>query len=134
MAIAKNELQILWSSATSLSVAASSNATSDAVVASASHIAAQIQVKCDNSGAPASGDTVDLTWLPTLGDPDGASSDEHDTSGHGQYLGRIDTNVENPAIQTFRLEVPFKGGKLYAKNNSAARAITVSACVLDLTG
>lgn len=134
MAVATNELQILWSAASSLSIAAAGTGTSDAITASVTALAAQIQLKADNNGTPASGDTVDFYWLPSLGDPDGASTEEYDTPGHAMFLARLDTNTADPSIVTVPLPTPFLKGKVYAVNNSAGRAITVSAIILETTG
>ena len=130
--LANNEIQITWSAANSLSIAAGNNATSDAFTYSTDSSFAHLQLKADNDGTPAAGDTVDFFLLLTCGDPDGAVADEYDTVNHAIPLGTLDTNSEDPAIRTVNCPI-VKGGKLYAKNNSAGRAITVSACILERT-
>lgn len=130
--LANNEIQITWSAANSLSIAAGNNATSDAFVFSTIGSFAHIQIKADNDGTPAAGDTVDFFLLLTCGDPDGAGADEYDTVNHAIPLGTLDTDSEDPATRTVNCPM-VKGGKLYAVNNSAGRAITVSACILEKT-
>jgi hypothetical protein len=124
----KTEIQVEWSSANSVSVSASGNQTSDEFNPSTGAIDGRIQLKADNSGTPASGDTIDFYLLEALGDPDGASTDEFVTTGHPLFLGRIDTNTEDPGIIVVQLPMPFKGAKVYAENNASSNAITVSAC------
>lgn len=130
--LANNEIQITWSAANSQSIAATANATSDVFTFSTNGSFAHIQIKADNDGTPAAGDTVDFFLLLACGDPDGAGADEYDTVNHAIPLGTLDTNSEDPALRTVNCPM-VKGGKLYAVNNSAGRAITVSACILEKT-
>ena len=127
-----NEIQVEWTGADSLSIAAANNGTSDAFAFSTKASSGHIQLKADNDGAPAGGDTIDFFLLLTCGDPDGAVADEYDTVEHAIPLGTLDTNTEDPAIRTVNCPI-VKGGKIYAVNNSAGRAITVSACILEKT-
>lgn len=127
-----NEIQIKWSAANSLSIAFGNNATSDVFTFSTNSSFAHIQLKADNDGVPALVDTVDFFLLLTCGDPDGEGADEYDTVDHAIPLGGLDTNKEDPVISTVNCPIA-KGGKLYAVNNSAGRAITVSACILERT-
>lgn len=133
MAVGTNEVQVQWSAANSLSISASSNATSDAAALSATAFARAVQLKADNSGTPASGDTVDFYLLGSLGDPDGASTEEYETAGHAQHLCRLDTNVEDPAGRIVQIPATLEDLKIRAVNNSAGRAIVVSATVLEKT-
>ncbi len=134
MTIANAEIQVTWSSSNSVSVSSGSNSTSDAHNISATAIDLSVELKADNDGTPASGDTVDFYVLPTVGDPDGASSDEYATAGHAIFLARLDTNTEDPAITVARLNPTVKSVKIRAVNNSAGRAITVSAALYEKTG
>jgi len=131
MATTKSNVQVTWSSATSKSVSSSSNATSDAHTFDASSVSAMITVKANHGGTPASGDTVDFFLLYTTGDPDAASTDEYDSSGHGMHIATLDTNTDNPAIKTVEIPVSAKGFKVYAKNNDSNSDITVSAEVYE---
>lgn len=130
--LGNNEIQITWSAANSLSIAFGANATSDAFTYSTDSSFAHLQLKAKNDGTPAAGDTIDFFLLLTCGDPDGAGADEYDTVNHAIPLGCLDTNSEDPALRTVNCPM-VKGGKLYAVNNSAGRAITVSACILEKT-
>lgn len=130
--LANNEIQIEWAGASSLSIAAAANATSDVFTFSTNGSFVHIQLKAKNDGTPAAGDTVDFFLLLTCGDPDGAGADEYDTVNHAIPLGTLDTNSEDPALRTVNCPM-VKGGRLYAVNNSAGRAITVSACILEKT-
>ena len=130
--LGNEEIQVTWAAANSLSIAAANNATSDAFVFSTKASSGHIQLKADNDGAPAAGDTIDFFLLLTCGDPDGAGADEYDTLGHAIPLSRLDTNLEDPALRTVNCPIT-KGGAILAVNNSAGRAITVSACILQKT-
>ena len=130
--LANNEVQVTWSAANSLSIAAGNNATSDVFAFSTNGSFAHIRLKADNNGTPAAGDTVSFFLLLTCGDPDGDGADEYDTVNHAIPLGTLDTNAEDPALRTVNCPM-VKGGKLYAVNNSAGRVITVSACILEKT-
>lgn len=128
MAVTKALTQITWSAATSLSIALSSNATSDAFTFDATSINATMQLKSDNAGTPAAGDTVEFYLLYTNGDVDASeSADEYDTTIQGTLLAVLDTFVTDPAITTVTINPSAKGGKIYAVNKSAARAAVVSA-------
>lgn len=140
MASSRVETQITWSSASSLSVSASSNGTSDALTFDASDWAAAIQINADNGGTPGSGDTMDVYILWTAGDVLGDSSSDYDTVEHAQLLCRLDTYTtntpgEDPARRTIPLpNIAALGFKLYAVNNSSVRAITIRARVVTQRG
>lgn len=131
MALTTNVVQVEWSSNDSVSVAASSNETSDAFAISQTCFQATVQLKADNDGMPVSGDTVDFYLLPMLGDPDGAGSDQYATGTQGIHLARLNTVTDDPAITVVPISMPLKGGKIYAVNHSGGRAITVSAIVME---
>lgn len=134
--MARTEVQVQWSSANSLSVAAAGNGTSDEVNLTANTLKARIQLKADNNGTPADGDVVEFYLLETSGDPDGTGSDEFDTAKHGTPLARLNTfapDGEDPAIAHVQLPLPQKGLKIYADNKAASNAITVSATITEET-
>ena len=136
MAIARSEKQITWSSSNSVSVSGSGNSTSDAEAIAAAAIGLTVQLKADHSGTPGADDYVDFYLLSTLGDPDGASTSEFTTTGagHRQFLYRLDTNVDDPAISPhLPISVPVLEVKIYAVNN-AGESVTVSATLLETTG
>ena len=134
MAITVNEVQVQWSSANYLSISSSSNGTSDAFTINQACFQATIQLKADNDGTPASGDTVDFYLQATLGDPDGASTNEYGTGEQDLHLATLDTNSDDPAICTVQIPLPLVGGKIYAVSNASSNAITVSAIVLEQRG
>ncbi len=131
MAVTKVNRQVEWSGASSVSVSASSNATSDAHTFDSTSVSAMITTKCDNGSTPSTGDTVDFYILYTTGDPDGAATDEYDTVGHAMHVTTLDTNSEDPARKTVEIPVSAKGFKVYAVNNSSSNAITISAEVYE---
>ena len=132
MAVSRSELQVTWATAAnSSSISSGSNENSEAFTFSATTFDAIVQLKADNDGTPASGDTVDFYVLYTSGDPDGASTDEYDTDSHGTWLATLDTNTEDPAGTHVEISVA-KGGKIRAVNNSGGRAITVSATITEI--
>lgn len=137
MALARAERQITWPTAANTgSVGATSGSvTSEEFNVAATAVQAQVTLKADNGSTPAADDIVYFWLLQTSGDPDGAGSDEFDTVGHAKFLGRIDTNAEDPGILTVPLPLPQKGGKIYAEGITAGNtnAITVSATITEQT-
>jgi len=134
MAITHNATDVTWpTAANSATITFGSNATSEEFNLDDTCVAAQVQLKADNSGTPASGDTIDFYLLQTLGDPDAAEpgTDEFDTTGHAVFLKRIDTNTADPSIATVPLPIPNKGCKIYAVSGAASNSIVVSATVLE---
>jgi hypothetical protein len=131
MAVSKSGQQVTFSSADSVVVSADSQTTSDAITLSSNSVAAQITLKSDHSGSPSSGDTVDFYILYSTGDPDGATTDEFDTSGHGLHLAILDLNVEDPAQKTVDIPVSAKSFKIYVDNNSSGSSITCSAEIYE---
>lgn len=136
MAITVNEVQVDWGTgpANNVSIAASGSSTSNAFTINQTCFQATIEVKADNDGTPAAGDTINFYLNATLGDPDGAGASEYGTADQDIPLGMVDTNADDPAIATMQIPMPLVGGKIYAVNNSAGRAITVSATILEQRG
>lgn len=128
MAVTHSEEQVVWSAANSVSISAGGTQTSDDFTFNANSYGGKVQCKADNDGTPASGDTVDFYLSLSLGDPDGASTEEYPGINQAIHLGTIDTNTVDGDSCTVEVPVGLKG-KIIAKNNSAGRAITVSACV-----
>lgn len=133
MAITRAETQVTWSAANSVSVTAGGNQASDEVNLDATCIAAQIALKADNSTTPASDDIIYFWLLQTSGDPDGAATDEFDTTSGALFLARLDTSAQDPIIATVPLPLPQKGLKLYAEGATAGstNTITVSATITE---
>jgi len=134
MAITRAETQVKWAGTVDTdSIAAGGSEESLEFNLDATCVAAQISLKADNSTTPAADDQIDFWLLQTSGDPDGAGTDEFDTTGHALHLGRIDTNDEDPGILTVNLPIPQKGAKIYAEGITAGttNAITVSATITE---
>jgi hypothetical protein len=136
MAITQTLTQVTWpTAATTGSVTANSNLTSEVMTLDASCVAAQIQLKADNAGTPVAGDYINFYVLQSSGDPDAAeTTDEYDTVGHAIFLARVDTFVTDPALVTVPFPLPQKNFKIYAEGDHAdatASAITVSAQVIE---
>jgi hypothetical protein len=116
--------------ANSKSIAAGGNAESDAMSMPSNTVDAELVVKADNDGTPASGDELTVRLLGTTGDTDADpdSTDEYTSSGHANPVAILDTNVEDPAISN-PIPVPpsLKGYKVRGENGSGGRAITASA-------
>lgn len=139
MAIGQTELQITWdtgSDSGALNTANTWEKTSDEMTMGTSTIKAMIEMKGDQTaGTPASGDLVTFYAQLTLGDPDGAGSDEYDTDGHDIYLGQLDINTDNPAIMTVEFPIPCKGFRIRAKGAGFATTdvLTASCTLYQLT-
>jgi hypothetical protein len=117
MAITLTETQILWSSASSVTVSSATPVVSDAFALDATCIAASIQINADNAGTPASGDTVTAQIAYTTGDILGDSGDDYDTTEHATPFMVLDTYAtntpgEDPARKTGPISCAVKGGKL----------------------
>lgn len=131
MTVSKAASQITWSTSNSVSVSAGGNQTSDAGTFASDSFDAMVTMKADNAGTPAAGDTVNFYLLYTTGDPDGAGSDEYDTTEQGTYLATLDTNADNPAQKTVKISPIAKGYKLYAVSNASSNSITISAEIYE---
>lgn len=135
MPSSRNETQITWSAASSLSVSAASTQTSDAFTFNIEDWDAMVQLSADNNGTPASGDTVDFYIAYTAGDILGDTGADYDTTEHATWLARIDTvSANTPGEDPGRISVPIQtaasGFKIIAKNNAASNGITVRARVV----
>lgn len=129
MASSRNATEIQWSASGSVSISASSNATSDVFTFNAEDWDASITVKADNDGTAASGDTIDCYLLWSY---DGTN---FDTVEHAQHLGRLntyasDTPGEDPVQRTWQIPTAAAAFKLYTVNNAGSNSITVTADVV----
>lgn len=110
------------------SVTSGGTATSDAVTVPSTAVAGRVICKADNAGTPASGDVAKWFQL-TRDDPDNDTTDEDTGSAHGQYLGVLDTNANDPAVGgAWPLKLPADSLKLYVENDGAS-SMTVSAVI-----
>lgn len=131
MALTNTTIDIPFSASQTTSIASSGTATSDAVTFDQTGVALVATFKADNNGTPASGDTVDVFAQFSAGDPDGTGSSEYPDADHDEFLCRLDTNADEPALASVVLPVGFSSAKFRFKNNSAGRAITVSGVVIE---
>ncbi len=114
------------------SIAAGGNATSEIVVAVTDCVEIEVQCRADNDGTPASGDTVTFKALTTTGDVDAnpdVTNDFATTDGvNALTLLDVSTAAKDPAQSGLLSLAPGTiEFKIHALNNSAGRAITVSA-------
>ena len=132
MAVTKANTQVKWNGGNNDYTLTSGSAISgDAHTFYGSSVMAMITLKADNTGTPASGDTVDFYLLYTTGDPDGSSVEEYDTVDHGMHIASLDTNKDDPARKTVEIPVSALGFKVYAKNNASSNSIKVSSEVYE---
>lgn len=134
MASTINETQITFSSASSVSLSNNNRVDSDAVTLNIEDWDGSVQVSADNSGTPASGDTVDVYVKWSNGDVLGDSGDDFDTDEHAQFVCRLDTYAtNNPGEDPARATIPLSvSGKKAFKlsvvaNQGASRAVTFRA-------
>lgn len=135
MALTRNETQITWSAAASVTLSANTRQDADAFTFDATDFAASLTINADNAGTPASGDYVDCYIKWTTGDVLGDTGNDYDTDEHAQFLCRLDTfstNTpgEDPARKTIDIPVSATGFKLSVQGNQAAtRNVVVRARV-----
>ena len=141
MAGSINEAQVLWSTASSISLSTNSAFTSDAVAINAEDDSGSVQISVDNSGTPASGDVIDIFVAWSNGDVLGDSADDFDTTEHAEWLYRLDTYStntpgEDPARKTIPLRVRGKKAfKIIAQAaQGATRAVTLRARYVGTRG
>lgn len=126
MALTRNEQQVLWSTAESITLSTATLTWSDPITFDATDTAGGLQVSAANQGTPASGDTMEVWIAYTTGDVLGDSGDDYATDEHAIYLGQLntyatDTPGENPARKSIPIDVaPFKGCKIGVKGAQAA--------------
>lgn len=127
----KATLTIEWSSSSSVSISSGGTATSDAFAIADDCELASINAKADNDGTPASGDTVTFKLLHSY---DGGTT--YQTANNAPPAAIVDTystNGEDPGVSRMAVDPAATHVKLYAKNNSSGRAITVSATGKQIT-
>lgn len=134
MASSINETQITFSASASVSLGTNNRVDSDAVTLNVDDWDGSIQLSADNTGTPASGDTVDVYVKWSNGDVLGDSGDDFDTDEHAQPVCRLDTySVNTPGEDPARATIPLSiSGKKAFKlsvvaNQGATRAVTFRA-------
>lgn len=125
MALTRNEQQVLWSAATSITLSDNNAYLSDAITFDAADIAGAVQICVDNQGTAASGDTLSVYAAYTTGDILGDTGDDYDTAEHAQFVGILDTYAtntpgEDPACKTFPISTTPKGCKIIVQGAQAA--------------
>ena len=133
MAITRNQTQVTWSSASTLSVTSATEVVSDVITLDDTCVALSIQLSADNAGTPASGDTAVWRIQWSNGDVLANTGDDYDTSEHAQFLAQLDTfatNIpgEDPARMTVTVNPVSKKFKLACTcANAATRNVTIAA-------
>lgn len=136
MASSRNETQVTWSSAASVTLSGSAAQASDAFTYNAEDWQAGVLVSADNQGTPASGDVVSVWAAYTAGDVLGDSGSDYETDEHATFLGTLNTYGsdnpgEDPARRFFPLDTAALGFKLIVSSpNAGTRNVVVRARVV----
>lgn len=133
--ITHSQAQVLWSTASSLSVTSATEVVSDVFTLDDSAVGFDLMVSADNAGTPASGDTAVFRIQWTTGDILADTGDDYDTSEHAQFVATLDTVAanapgEDPVRRTIGFGMTprkFKIACICA--NAASRNITIRARV-----
>ena len=136
MAITHNEVQVQWSGANTLAVAADATGVSDVVAINTATIAANISVQATNAaGTPHVAAQMSIYVQYSTGDTDQDAADEYDTAKHSGWLGQLDTSDatgETPAQLTAAISPAASNIKIQAVNEGGTDAITVSARLIEI--
>lgn len=137
MASSRNETQITWSTASSVTLSTNNTrSTSDAVTFDAEDWDADLMLYADNAGTPSSGDTVDFYIHYTCGDILGDTGSDYATNEYADFLFRLDTygtNTpgEDPAAKVIPIRTTATGFKISCEGPQvASRNITCRARVV----
>lgn len=128
MAVTSETNQVTWSAANTKSVASSGVETSDDYTFDTNAFEATLVCKANNSGTPASGDTLNI-YAQIKEDPDLDSTQEY--ANQMDFVGSLDTNADDPAIA--RIQMSVEPGQTYrfAMENDGASSITGSIRVIE---
>jgi len=136
MAITHNEVQVQWSGANTLAVAADATGVSDVVAINTATIAANISVQATNAAeTPDAAAQMSIYVQYSTGDTDQDAADEYDTAKHSGWLGQLDTSTatgETPAQLTAAISPAASNIKIQAVNEGDTDAITVSARLIEI--
>lgn len=111
MASSRNETQITWSSAASVTVSSASLVWSDAFIFDIEDWDGELQVNVDNAGTPASGDTCAVYIAYTTGDILGNSDNDFASPEHADLAMLLDTFATNtPGEDPANRSVPVRTG------------------------
>lgn len=140
MAATRNETQITWSSASSVTVSNATVVWSDPLLFHVDDWEAEVQVNADNAGTPAAGDVCDVYIAYTTGDILGDSGNDYTSVEHSEFATRLDTVSannpgEDPANRSFPVRTAPLGFKVGVSCPQAAtRNIVVRARVVTHRG
>lgn len=137
MAVSKVEQQVTWSAANTKSLSTANWFVSDEILLNDNDWEGAVQLRADNSGTPASGDTVEVRILYTVGDLDagGGANDYPDantsgtTAAQANFLASLDTYGNyDPDGKLVPIDTSAKGFKIAARAaQGATRAVTFAA-------
>jgi hypothetical protein len=140
MAATRNETQITWSSASSVTVSSATVVWSDPLLFHVDDWEAEVQVHADNAGTPASGDVCNVFIAYTTGDILGDSGNDYATVEHSEFVTQLDTLAtnnpgEDPASRSFPVRTAALGFKVGVHCPlSSGRNIVVRARVVTHRG
>lgn len=136
MASSRTETQVPWGGSNTKSLNTNSWFVTDEVLFNGEDWDGEVQIRADNSGTPASGDTVEVRILYTAGDLDngGGPNDYPDvntagsTAARAEFAALLDTyNNYDPDGTTVPVRTGHKGFKIAARAaQGATRAITLA--------
>lgn len=113
MSSSRNETQIQWSAANSVTVSSSTVVWSDAIAFNIEDWDAELQVNADNAGTPASGDTCTVYVAYTAGDVLGDSGSDYTSVEHSEFVMQLDTFATNtPGEDPANKTAPLRTGPL----------------------
>lgn len=136
MASSRNETQVQWSAANSVTVSSSTVVWSDAFTFNIEDWDAELQVDANNAGTPASGDVCTVYVAYTTGDILGDSSSDYASVEHSEFVMQLDTfGTNTPGEDPANRTAPLRTGPLGLKvgvscPQAASRNIVVRARVV----
>lgn len=140
MASTRNETQITWSSASSVTVSSATIVWSDPFTYHAEDWDAELMLSADNAGTPATGDTATFYIAYTSGDILGDTGSDYATEEHSEPLKMLDTFATNtPGEDPVRASLPLRTAALGFKigvycPQAATRNIVVRARICTHRG
>ena len=126
MASSRNETQITWSTATSVTVSSATVIWSDPFLFNDEDWDAEIQINADNAGTAASGDTCTVFVAYTTGDILGDMGNDYASPEHAEFALMLDTFATNtPGEDPANRSVPVRtGAKGFRVDVSCPQAAT----------
>lgn len=141
MASSKNQQQVTWSAASSVTLNSASRIDSDEIVFNVEDLSASIQIHADNAGTPGSGDVVRVYAKWSTGDVLGDTGNDYSSNEHAELIAVLDTygaNTpgEDPANKVISVPVEsIVGMRLSVEApQGATRSIVVRARVVTYRG